>query len=315
MFTTVKPLGRIPRVISDENTIASASAFDEDDKRRLATAATMSSMNTPWSQPPSSLQPYTEISNKFGKKLVIKPGVNDVLCGRGGAANSHIGNMRFRNFLDKHRDQYHNSTKSDKTHIAIQLVLHIQTQVSPPGRFLMKVPKSEMPASMDGSGDECWYEIDVLRAAKKVAQRLREKKSSMPISSVAAVAMKKRTTIAKISTGSLQNTPGLCGKIRASSCCSDEAVVRLTAPQGLPRIDVCVSLPSATLIVDDTEEIGDEQDTRNSQSSNMISSWSCARAFSPTTDLPDFHSLFDTIMEPSFSLPTAADLANSAFNS
>jgi hypothetical protein len=50
--------------------------------------------------------------------------------------------------------------------------LNIQTQTSPPGRFLVKLPASE--AGSDNR--QVYYEIDAIKASKKVSQRLREKK-------------------------------------------------------------------------------------------------------------------------------------------
>jgi hypothetical protein len=97
--------------------------------------------------------------------------LSDVLCGRGSAANNHVGNRRFRDFVKRFEDKYHNSCKADKSFIALQIVLHIQTQVSPPGRFLLKLPASEA-----GPNNEVYYEIDAIKASKKVSQRLREKK-------------------------------------------------------------------------------------------------------------------------------------------
>jgi hypothetical protein len=88
--------------------------------------------------------------------------------------NRHVGNVRFRSILDKYSQtyEYRNvSSKWEKWNIAVELVIYIQTTVH--GRFLAKLPASEIPAGFDRS-TELWYELDAISAAKKVAQRFRE---------------------------------------------------------------------------------------------------------------------------------------------
>jgi hypothetical protein len=214
--------------------------------------------------------------------------------------------MRFRNFLDKHRDQYHGSTKSDKTLIAIQLVLHIQTQVSPPGRFLMKLPRSEIPEGFDET-TEIWYEIDAMKAAKKVAQRLREKKLP-PSSSLAIKNCKSKT----ISAEEDEDSSTVVSVSNNSSCSEKEGMV-----QQEPTVEMCSSVPSEhiesskhetlmpTLIVDE-EHGGGEESARQ-----YISAGTAGDYF---TGVSSFQSMIDS-MKHSVSLPTAADLADFVFAS
>ena len=107
----------------------------------------------------------------------------DVLCGRGSAANNHIGNIRFREFVNEYQTVYRSACKADKPIIALQIVLKLKS-LSPPGRFLMK-PSTSSSSNTFGSnhhqetGTDFWIEISEEQATRKVAQRLREKKISL----------------------------------------------------------------------------------------------------------------------------------------
>ncbi|GAX12019.1 hypothetical protein FisN_8Lh117 [Fistulifera solaris] len=88
---------------------------------------------------------------------------NDVISGRGGRINAHVGNVQFREIVAKRRDDYraHSTKKLEKAHIAAEIVYFIRS-MDPPGRFLKEDP--------DGS----WYDIGDEKAIKKVGQALRE---------------------------------------------------------------------------------------------------------------------------------------------
>ncbi|GAX18901.1 hypothetical protein FisN_8Hh119 [Fistulifera solaris] len=94
---------------------------------------------------------------------IYHPSENDVLAGRGGRINSHIGNVRFRKLVAMHKADYisKSTKKFEKAHIAASIVQHIR-HLNPPGRFLKEDP--------DGS----WFEIGDHKAIKKVGQALRE---------------------------------------------------------------------------------------------------------------------------------------------
>jgi len=65
------------------------------------------------------------------------PTPSDVLFGRGGMTNSHIGNKRFRDVIALHRPDYIKAIKNDKPNVARRIVRAIRTS-DPPGRFLKK---------------------------------------------------------------------------------------------------------------------------------------------------------------------------------
>ena len=103
----------------------------------------------------------------------------DVLLGRGSGCNNHIGNIRFREYVDKHQEEYHNSCKSDKPLVAMKIVYLWKNSKPHNGRFLSK-KKCDSKNCDHGSLSDGWeyYEIDDELAMKKVAQRLREGKNA-----------------------------------------------------------------------------------------------------------------------------------------
>mmetsp|Transcript_14058 Transcript_14058/g.21038 ORF Transcript_14058/g.21038 Transcript_14058/m.21038 type:complete len:543 (+) Transcript_14058:443-2071(+) len=87
---------------------------------------------------------------------------NDVLCGRGGATNSHSGNRSYRKLVKKFKDKYLKAKKKQKPSVAAEVVDIIRT-LDPPGRFLKK------------DKDTGWYlDIGDARAKEKTSQALRE---------------------------------------------------------------------------------------------------------------------------------------------
>ncbi|CAJ1951238.1 unnamed protein product [Cylindrotheca closterium] len=95
---------------------------------------------------------------------IADPNDNDVLCGRGGRINSHVGNRQFREIIASHKKDYLAPTtkKLEKAHIAAAIVNDIRS-MQPAGRFLKEDGKSGM-----------WYDIGDAKAIKKTGQALRE---------------------------------------------------------------------------------------------------------------------------------------------
>ena len=87
---------------------------------------------------------------------------NDVLCGRGGATNSHIGNRSFRSLVKEYKDKYLRAKKKEKPAVAGEIVDKIRS-LDPPGRFLKKDRDSGY-----------WLDIGDIRAKEKTSQALRE---------------------------------------------------------------------------------------------------------------------------------------------
>uniref|UniRef100_A0A6U0HIK5 DUF6824 domain-containing protein n=1 Tax=Helicotheca tamesis TaxID=374047 RepID=A0A6U0HIK5_9STRA len=86
----------------------------------------------------------------------------DVLCGRGGATNNHVGNKRFRAMVAEHQPQYLNAKKRDKANIARRIVQILRGRGS---RFLKKA---------EGKGPERWVDVGDKKATEKTSQALRE---------------------------------------------------------------------------------------------------------------------------------------------
>ena len=87
----------------------------------------------------------------------------DVLFGRGGLANCHEGNKRFRELVAKHRPEYAQTIKVKKPDVARLVVAEVKKS-SPPGRFLKREEKSGR-----------WYVVNYRSATEKTSQALREK--------------------------------------------------------------------------------------------------------------------------------------------
>jgi len=94
--------------------------------------------------------------NMAGKE--INP--NDVLCGRGGLTNSHVGNKRFRDVVAEYQLEYLKARKNDKKGIARKIVARIDESG---GRFLQRSVSSNV-----------WSIASEKRALEKTSQALRE---------------------------------------------------------------------------------------------------------------------------------------------
>jgi hypothetical protein len=141
---------------------------DQDRKRqrRLAAGAFASVVfggHVPPPPPPMNhRRPLAVIPPRY-MGPVTRLNKNDVISGRGGRINAHVGNVQFREIVAKRREDYraHSTKKLEKAHIAAEIVYFIRS-MDPPGRFLKEDP--------DGS----WYDIGDEKAIKKVGQALRE---------------------------------------------------------------------------------------------------------------------------------------------
>ena len=94
------------------------------------------------------------------------PGVNDVMCGRGGGTNNHIGNVRFRQLVNGHKLRYLAASKVEKPMVAREVV-QIWRNLNPPGRFLAQ-DKSQGENAL-------WNDIGDKKAREKASQCLRER--------------------------------------------------------------------------------------------------------------------------------------------
>ena len=67
---------------------------------------------------------------------IAEPGPNDVLCGRGGASNNHIGNRCIRMLVNEHRSRYLAVGKLDKAKVAREVMVLWQTPRPGPNDIL-----------------------------------------------------------------------------------------------------------------------------------------------------------------------------------
>ena len=96
----------------------------------------------------------------------IKPHDNDVLLGRGGKNNQHMGNEQLRNLARCHAQKYRSASKKDKSVISREIVSHIRN-LYPPGRFL----KRKYPTNK-------WEDVGDDIAREKARQAMRDAVSS-----------------------------------------------------------------------------------------------------------------------------------------
>ena len=112
----------------------------------------------------STAQPRPKIAiPPGGIGPILDPNINDVLSGRGGRINAHVGNVQFREIVAEQKKIYlaKDTKKLEKAHIAADIVYFIR-RMDPPGRFLKE----------DVNG--AWWDIGDQKAIKKVGQALRE---------------------------------------------------------------------------------------------------------------------------------------------
>jgi hypothetical protein len=95
-------------------------------------------------------------------KDIVAPNQHDVLCGRGGGTNNHVGNELFRQMVNQKKRSYLNSCKRDKPAVSRGIVQAIRN-LEPSGRFLQRDEATGL-----------WYDIGDQKAREKTSQALRE---------------------------------------------------------------------------------------------------------------------------------------------
>eukprot|EP00816_Leptocylindrus_hargravesii_P012500 CAMPEP_0196814596 /NCGR_PEP_ID=MMETSP1362-20130617/44402_1 /TAXON_ID=163516 /ORGANISM="Leptocylindrus danicus, Strain CCMP1856" /LENGTH=412 /DNA_ID=CAMNT_0042191273 /DNA_START=24 /DNA_END=1262 /DNA_ORIENTATION=+ len=93
---------------------------------------------------------------------VTKPFPNDVLCGRGGGSQNHIGNKEYRSVIAMNKRRYIEASRRHKSLLVESIVKAVRLQ-NPPGRFLEKDSKTGL-----------WNDIGDKRAFAKTCQAIRE---------------------------------------------------------------------------------------------------------------------------------------------
>jgi len=111
---------------------------------------------------------------------------NDVLCGRGGLTNQHVGNKKFRALVKQLQDKYMTRKKHEKTLLS-QAVVAVVRGSTPAGRFLKQDTQTGM-----------WYDIGDEMATEKTSQAFREKSKAKPKKDGVATAIATATADATI---------------------------------------------------------------------------------------------------------------------
>jgi len=96
-------------------------------------------------------------------KDITTPHDHDVMYGRGGGTNHHIGNKRYRLMVESRKLKYVNSKRLDKPMVALEIIAEWRKQL-PPGRFLKHNDKTNT-----------WEDVGDKKAREKTSQALREK--------------------------------------------------------------------------------------------------------------------------------------------
>mmetsp|Transcript_3527 Transcript_3527/g.6739 ORF Transcript_3527/g.6739 Transcript_3527/m.6739 type:complete len:655 (+) Transcript_3527:199-2163(+) len=99
---------------------------------------------------------------EYPLKDITVPHPHDVLCGRGGATNNHLGNSHWRMLVSTNKELYVTLPKRQKQLLSRSIVLAVRSQ-NPPGRFLQRDAQSDL-----------WYDVGDARATEKTSQALRE---------------------------------------------------------------------------------------------------------------------------------------------
>lgn len=95
-------------------------------------------------------------------KNIEKHRPQDVLCGRGGGTNHHVGNAHWRKLVNTNKRLYLSLPKKQKALVAKSIVHAVRAQ-NPPGRFLARDPSNSL-----------WSDIGDQKATEKTSQALRE---------------------------------------------------------------------------------------------------------------------------------------------
>lgn len=103
--------------------------------------------------------------------IIHEPHENDILMGRGGKNNQHIGNEKLRQLARLQSKNYQTASKKGKSSISRDLVQQVRN-MNPPGRFLKKKESSK---SSDGASSSCyWEDVGDDIAREKTSQVLRD---------------------------------------------------------------------------------------------------------------------------------------------
>ncbi|CAB9497068.1 expressed unknown protein [Seminavis robusta] len=148
------------------------------------------------------------------------PGMNDVMFGRGGDTNYHIGNNSFRHLVESFSDQYWAAKNRKEKSSIIGLIINGWRTQDPPGRFLAKTD----PAKGD---DSLWHDVGDQVAGRKASKILSEMRIGKRNKAAKAGAKRAAATKKTPARTSSNKTP----LAATSSCIITDSSVEQTNPR------------------------------------------------------------------------------------
>lgn len=119
--------------------------------------------------------PYVECDETMQRPVYLKDLISsDVLLGRGGLSNNHIGNLWFRSLVASYRIGYTAAPKGGKGQLARNICNYVRVSG---GRFLERRDNHDRSCHNRGTSADaacCWFECGDKRAQAKCSQALRE---------------------------------------------------------------------------------------------------------------------------------------------
>ena len=158
--TILKPM---KRKMSSRKTKSGKQRGVTGTRRKKGSSSSKTSSSS--SSPPNKSTGGTYAYNTQGitTTRIQTPGINDVLCGRGGNVNSHSGNVKFRSIVAERKQEYNLTQIKTEKSVICQEVIQCVHCLEPKGRFLQKP-----------EGCNWWVECDNAKALAKTSQALRE---------------------------------------------------------------------------------------------------------------------------------------------
>ena len=198
------------------------------------------------------------------------PHEHDVLSGRGGGINAHMGNVQFREWVRVRKNEYNLApTKVEKSRVAQEVIDLVRNQ-KPPGRFLQK-------DTTGGVTGGWWVEIDDERIMAKTSQALREgapqiraahqtepTKTKSGRKSIRKGPLSHIATPASVPSGPITSTPfavtsagsrGIKRPLIEASPLEDEAILHLDSVAGLhtSHVELSPHLSTSVAVVKDED--------------------------------------------------------------
>ena len=157
-------LNSVESICNMDNQHASAQLTEEAPPARDDGNANKTSASSPGGGSPSgTFKRRGSIATGISyRPSCTEPHPNDVLCGRGGMTNQHVGNAHWRSLVAANKRLYLKLPKKQKMLVSQSIVKAVRSQ-DPPGRFLKLDHQTKI-----------WTDVGDRKAVSKTSQALRE---------------------------------------------------------------------------------------------------------------------------------------------